>query len=107
MRKDDSATPGTMRMRLYKPMLPTHARSLVPFSVSLLATFLLCGSGQGQTPHSDPPRPGVTTPGVRRSMADVHPLATFAVAGGPDWMVVTDDAVWVTSSNVNHVVRLD
>jgi virginiamycin B lyase len=40
-------------------------------------------------------------------MADVHPLATFAVEGEPDWMVVTEDAVWVTSSNVNHVVRLD
>ena len=45
--------------------------------------------------------------GVRRSMTDVHPQATFAVEGDPDWMVVTDDAVWVTSSNVNHVVRLD
>jgi len=51
--------------------------------------------------------PGVTTPGVRRSMADLHPDASFPVEGQPDWMVVTDDAVWVTSSNVNHVVRLD
>jgi streptogramin lyase len=40
-------------------------------------------------------------------MSDVHPLATFAVEGEPDWMVVTEDAVWVTSSNVNHVARLD
>jgi virginiamycin B lyase len=40
-------------------------------------------------------------------MADIHPDAIFAVEGQPDWMVVTDDAVWVTSSNVNHVVRLD
>jgi virginiamycin B lyase len=40
-------------------------------------------------------------------MTDVHPQATFKVDGQPDWMVVTDDAVWVTSSNVNHVVRLD
>jgi len=55
----------------------------------------------------DPPRPGVGTPGVRRAMADVHPLATFAVEGSPDWMVVTENAVWVTSSSVNHVVRLD
>src|SRR6202521_5454698 len=73
----------------------------------LIATFLMCTSGHGQTAHPDPPRPGVTTPGVRRSMSDVHPLATFAVEGEPDWMVVTEDAVWVTSSNVNHVVRLD
>ncbi len=40
-------------------------------------------------------------------MADLHPQATFQVEGDPDWMVVTDDAVWVTSSNVNHVARLD
>jgi virginiamycin B lyase len=40
-------------------------------------------------------------------MVDVHAQATFAVEGEPDWMVVTDDAVWVASSNVNHVVRLD
>jgi virginiamycin B lyase len=40
-------------------------------------------------------------------MTDVHPVATFPVEGQPDWMVVTEDAVWVTSSNVNHVVRLD
>src|SRR6202521_5860095 len=73
----------------------------------LIATFLMCTSGHGQAAHPDPPRPGVTTPGVRRSMADIHPLATFAVEGEPDWMVVTDDAVWVTSSNVNHVGRLD
>lgn len=49
----------------------------------------------------------MNTPGVRRAMADIHPLATFEVAGSPDWMVVTDDAVWVTSASVNHVVRLD
>src|ERR1700731_2515069 len=75
--------------------------------LSLITAFVLCGAVQGQAAQSDPPRPGVTTPGVRRSMADLHPQATFAVEGQPDWMVVTEDAVWVTSSNVNHVVRLD
>ena len=73
----------------------------------LLAVLILCCLGQAQSSPPDPPRPGVSTPGVRRSMADLHPLATFAVEGSPDWMVVTDDAVWVTSSSVNQVVRLD
>jgi virginiamycin B lyase len=73
----------------------------------LITASVLCGLVRGQTAQSDPPRPGVMTPGVGRSMADLHPQATFAVAGQPDWMVVTEDAVWVTSSNVNHVVRLD
>jgi virginiamycin B lyase len=40
-------------------------------------------------------------------MTELTPTATFAVEGRPDWMAVTGDAVWVTSSNVNHVVRLD
>ena len=82
-------------------------RALSPFLLALGAGFLLTGSGHGQAEPPDPPRPGVTTPGVRRAMADVHRLATFAVEGHPDWMVITEDAVWVTSSNVNHVVRLD
>jgi streptogramin lyase len=40
-------------------------------------------------------------------MTDLRPQAAFAVEGRPDWMVVADDAVWVTSSDVNHVTRLD
>jgi len=76
------------------------------FSLPSIAVFLLAGLALAQDPP-DPPRPGVSTPGVRRSMADLHRLATFAVEGDPDWMVVTEDAVWVTSSHVNHVVRLD
>src|SRR5258708_34761813 len=75
--------------------------------LSLITAFVLCGLGSGQAAHPDPARPGVTTPGVRRAMADFHPQATFAVEGEPDWMVVTEDAVWVTSSNVNHVVQWD
>ena len=76
-------------------------------SLLLITTFLLCGSGNGQTQPTHPPRPGVSTPGVQRSMEDLHPDATFAVEGEPDWMAVTEDAVWVASSNVNHVVQLD
>ena len=73
---------------------------------SLLAV-LIYGTTEAQSPTPDPPRPGVSTPGVRRAMADVHPLATFEVEGSPDWMVISDDAVWVTSASANHVVRLD
>lgn len=76
---------------------------------ALLLTEWTSGAilAQGGGAQPDPPRPGVSRPGVRRAMADLHPLATFAVEGSPDWMVVSDDAVWVTSSSVNHVVRLD
>lgn len=50
---------------------------------------------------------GVQTPGVQHGIAELIPDATFTVEGRPDWMAITSDAVWVASSNVNHVVRLD
>ena len=40
-------------------------------------------------------------------MAAIQPEAVFPVEGTPDWLVITEDAVWVTSSKVNHVARLD
>jgi len=40
-------------------------------------------------------------------MTELHPLATFAVGGDPDWRAVTPDAVWVTTSSKNKVFRLD
>jgi DNA-binding beta-propeller fold protein YncE len=40
-------------------------------------------------------------------MTELHPVATFAVGGDPDWMAVAKDAVWVTTSAKNRVYRLD
>jgi len=77
------------------------------FYLLVIATFVLSGCGKGSPANSHPAPPGVNIPGVRRAMADIHPQATFTVEGRPDWMVVTDDAVWVATSDVNHVVRLD
>ncbi len=54
-----------------------------------------------------PPKTGVQTPGVQRDIASINPVAVFPVAGHPDWMVVADGGVWVTSSSANHVVWLD
>ena len=54
-----------------------------------------------------PAKTGVETPGIQSDIAALPPIATFIVKGHPDWLAVTDDAVWVASSNVNHVVRLD
>ena len=50
---------------------------------------------------------GVGDARVRRSMADLRPVATFRVGGDPDWMAVTADAVWVAVDKRNAVVRLD
>lgn len=54
-----------------------------------------------------PKKTGVQISGTQHKMSELTPIATFAVQGHPDWMAVTDDAVWVTSSSANHVVRLD
>jgi virginiamycin B lyase len=54
-----------------------------------------------------PNRPGVSTPGVRREMASITPVAVFPAEGTPDWQVTTPDAVWVSNGPKNTVHRLD
>jgi len=64
----------------------------------------------GQAPvKARPPRivrPGVATEGVSRSMSDIQTEAVLPVEGSPDWSVVTNDSVWITSARVNHVAQL-
>jgi virginiamycin B lyase len=76
--------------------------SLGAFGI-LAATLLGAETSKPELPR----KTGVQTPGVQHEMAELVPVTTFAVEGRPDWMAVTADAVWVASSNVNHVVRLD
>lgn len=64
-------------------------------------------AGQAKDNDGFPAKTGVLERGVQHPMTELRPDAVFAVAGHPDWLGVTDDAVWVASSNVNHVVRLD
>jgi virginiamycin B lyase len=54
-----------------------------------------------------PPRPGVSTPGVKREMNAISPAAVFPIAGTPDWQVITGDAVWVSNGPKNTIHRLD
>jgi virginiamycin B lyase len=51
-------------------------------------------------------RPGVAQTGVSFPLTELHPAAIFPVEGSPDWSVVTNKAVWVSSARVNHVVQL-
>lgn len=47
-------------------------------------------------------------PGVApRSMSELKPAHTFELGGAPDWMVVTDDAVWISNDKINAVQRID
>jgi virginiamycin B lyase len=54
-----------------------------------------------------PPRPGVSTPGVRREMSGIKPETVFTTEGSPDWQVSTEDAEWVSNAPKNTVHRLD
>ena len=67
----------------------------------LAFSTLVCAQGRR------PPRPGVSTPGVKRDIAGITPLAVFPVEGTPDWQVLTDDAVWVANGPKNTIHRLD
>jgi len=53
-----------------------------------------------------PPKPGVTTPGVRIPIERLVPDAVFDVPGAPDW-IVPDEAVWISNKPKNSVSRLD
>jgi virginiamycin B lyase len=54
-----------------------------------------------------PPKPGVSTPGVKREMTAITPEAVFPIEGTPDWQVITDEAVWVSNGPKNTIHRLD
>ena len=43
----------------------------------------------------------------KKLMSQLRPTATFTLGGDPDWMAVTEDAVWVSISSLNRVIRLD
>jgi streptogramin lyase len=75
-------------------------------AIALSATVLIASTANSQEPKF-PKKTGVQTPGIQHAITELVPIATFEVKGHPDWMAVTDDAVWVTSSSANHVVRLD
>jgi YVTN family beta-propeller protein len=49
----------------------------------------------------------VSTPGARRDIETIKPIAAFPVEGAPDRQVVTADAVWVSNGPKNTVHRLD
>ena len=53
-----------------------------------------------------PPRPGVSTPGVKQDIATLKPTAVFSVEGTPDWQAATEDAVWVSNGPKNTVHKL-
>ena len=92
-------------------------RSLIAALICVLPVVFVCAQEPGVQPDAAkqqkkggrkrPPPPGVATPGVRREMASMTPIAVFPTEGMPDWQVLTDDSVWVSNGPKNTVHRLD
>jgi virginiamycin B lyase len=76
--------------------------------IAIFISLFLPVYAQQPAAQKRPPRPGVSTPGVKRDLSGIHPVAVFnAGSGTPDWQVLTDDALWVANSPRNAVHRLD
>jgi len=78
---------------------------LIP-SVPRLLLLLLAASGTVVAQTSwNVPKPGVEE--VQVPFSSVTPSATIKVGGTADWVLVTDDAVWVASAKPYAVLRID
>jgi YVTN family beta-propeller protein len=74
-------------------------------NVSLACLLVVATAVPAQKP-ARPPKPGVSTPGVKIPMTKLTPEAVFDVPGAPDWLAI-DEQVWVSNAPKNSVSRLD
>ena len=51
------------------------------------------------------PKPGI--PGLAKPIETVKPDFVFAVEGTPDWLVASDDAMWVSAIRSTKVARMN
>ncbi len=94
--------PAPSQSASWLSLLRRAASALLP---CLLAVVPFAARAQKQPEF--PPKTGVATPGIQRPMSALIPSAIIPVAGHPDWLAVTRDGVWVTSSSADHVVLLN
>ena len=110
---DASVDRGARLRRVDRPGGRSHRVAVWLGALSLVAAY-----GQDPPPATvdppkkgprqpRPPRPGVSTPGVKREMTAIAPEAVFPIEGTPDWQVITDEAVWVSNGPKNTIHRLD
>lgn len=87
-----------------KAMKAIQARRV---SIGIYAGFVLLSFPAIVQAQALPKKTGVQTAGVQHAMEELPKTATIAVKGDPDWLGVTRNAIWITSGNVDHVVRID
>jgi virginiamycin B lyase len=78
-------------------------KTVLVFVVIIVSAFgtLVAQSG----PESNPPKPGVKE--VQAPFASLKPSAMIKVGGTADWVLISDDAVWVASTKPYAVHRID
>ncbi len=74
-------------------------------TILLTVVLAACGAVAAQTPDSNVAKPGIKE--VQVSFASLARSATFKVGRTADWVLITDDAVWVASTRPNAVQRID
>lgn len=67
--------------------------------------FLLATSGAIVAQSANAPKPGVK--GVQVPFASLKPSTTLKIGGTADWVLVTDDAVWVAGTKPYSVQHID
>jgi virginiamycin B lyase len=79
--------------------------------LSLLRLFLFLFAAYGavlaQTPAADTHVPRLGVKEVQIPFASLRPSATFKIGGTADWVLVTEDAVWVAGTKPYSVQRVD
>jgi len=79
--------------------------------LSLLRLFLFLFAADGavlaQTPAADTHVPRLGVKEVQIPFASLRPSATFKIGGTADWVLVTEDAVWVAGTKPYSVQRID
>ena len=80
----------------------------LPLNLAVFRSVLILGSCLTLLPGQE--TVSVTAKGagraVRKNMAKLKPDATFNIGADPDWMAVTEDAVWVTTESANLVTQM-
>ncbi len=70
-----------------------------------VAVVAVVAVGRPSPTQFQPARSGVQT--VQSPLADWKPIATFELGGDPDWLAISDNAVWVTNDKLKSVQRID
>ena len=81
--------------------------TLNPFKglIVLLASVAIAGAQGYISASSNISKPGIKE--VQIPYSSIKPTATIKIGGTADWVLVTEDAVWVASTKPFAVVRID